>query len=78
MENTGDFWLCPALKVQLFDQEGSFTGEYEGTKNRLFPGTSAKYKVEFPGLENTRYKALVVADCGKNRMFGATFNLELE
>ena len=76
IENTGSMWLRPTLKIQLYDLTGKFIGIYEGSNKRLFPETSAKFVVDLPDLEKQTYKALVVADCGEDKIFAASYNLE--
>ncbi len=76
MTNTADRWVRAKLKVQLFDSDGKFIKTYEGSQKSLYPGTSAEYTVDFPDTQDKKYKALVIADCGDDKVFGATFNLE--
>lgn len=78
IENIGERWLRPLLWAELYNQEGSFMGRFEGECLRIYPGTSARYRVDLSEVPKGAYKALVVADCGGDDLFGATYTFKLE
>ncbi len=77
LENGGERWLRPSLWVELYDEKGAFVGRFEGGAQRLYPGTSARFRAELVGVQDAEYRALVVADCGGDDVFGANVNLHL-
>jgi hypothetical protein len=78
LENTGERWLKALLWTELFDKKGAYIGRFEGDKQRTFPGTSARYRIDLSQVPEGRYEALVVADCGGEDLFGATLTLEFK
>jgi hypothetical protein len=73
LENIGERWLRPLVWAELYDGDGEFKGRFEAGKLRIFPGTSVRYKVDLTGIPGGEYKAVVVADCGADDVFGATY-----
>ncbi len=77
LENSGERWLRPSVWVELYDAKGTYVGKFDGGAQRLYPGTSARFKSDLVGVQDAEYKALVVADCGGDDVFGANINLVL-
>ncbi|MDD5712578.1 MAG: hypothetical protein PHY31_07470 [Smithellaceae bacterium] len=78
VENTGDAWARPLLWAEIFDHEGNYVGKFEGQRLRVYPGTSVRYRLNLSDLPDGEYKAMIVADCGGDSVFGATFTLKQE
>lgn len=78
VENVGQWWLRPMLWVELYDNAGRYLGRFEGGTKRLYPGTSVRYQVDLSDAPQGEYKALLVADCGGDDVFGANYTLKLE
>ena len=78
VKNVGQLSLTPTLWTELYDQEGSYVGKYDGGRLRTFPGTSARFKIDLSTLAHGTYKAMVVGDCGGDDIFGARYTLKLE
>ncbi len=78
IENIGERWLRPFLWAELYDEEGTYIGRFEGGRLRIYPGTSVRFKVDLSEVPKGIYKALVVADCGGDDVFGATYTLRFE
>jgi hypothetical protein len=78
VENIGERWLRSLLWVELFNEEGNFIGRFEGRKLRIYPGTSVRYRVNLSEVPRGEYKTLVVADCGGDNLFGATYTSKFE
>lgn len=80
----GTYWSVimvepvPALYVDLTDPSGRPLGRYEGGKLRIFPGCSVRYAVDLGPLKPGKYNALVIADCGEDKVFGARYVLEVK
>lgn len=75
--NTGELWLSPRIWTELFDAAGKSLGRFEGTKARIYPGCSARYKITLPGVPSGSYSALVVADNGDDHVFGTQVPLTI-
>lgn len=78
IENIGERWLNPFLWTELYDEKGSYIGRFEDKRQRIFPGTSVRYKVDLSQVAQGKYKALVVAEAGDDDVFGATYTLKFE
>jgi hypothetical protein len=78
VENTGQRWLRPLLWLELYDETGAYIGKFEGGTKRIYPDTSVRYKIDLTNVPNDNYKALMVADCGEDYIFGANYTLKLE
>ncbi len=78
VENTGVYMLRAYLSVELYDEKGVLAGKYTGDAYRLYPGTSKKFKTDISAAApGKKYKALVIADCGNNSVFGVNLNITL-
>jgi hypothetical protein len=76
--NSGQCWLRPLVWAELYDDNGEFIGRFDGGKLRIYPATSVRYTIDLTEVPSGRYKAVVVADCGADDVFGATYLLILE
>jgi hypothetical protein len=78
VENVGERWLRPVLWTELYGKDGSYRGRLEGGVLRVYPGTSARFTFDVTHIARGDYKALVIADCGADDVFGATYPLRFE
>jgi hypothetical protein len=78
IENTGERWLRPFVWVEVYDTEGKFINKFEGKKLRTFPGTSIRQRIDVSELPGGSFRALVVADCGDDDMFGIQYTLKID
>lgn len=78
MENIGERWLRPFLWAELYNEEGISKGKFPGGKSRIYPGTSVRFRIDFSQVPTGTYKALIVADCGGDDLFGATYTLKFQ
>lgn len=76
IKNTGERWLIPEVDVDLYGPNGPM-GRYTGGKLRIFPGCSVRYTVDLGSLKPGKYQALVIADAGEEKVFGARYLLEV-
>ncbi len=76
--NTGERWLRPALRVELYNIQGAQAGSYEGGMLRIYPGTSVRYRVDLSDVPPGTYKALVVLDSGGDDVYGANYTLRFK
>jgi hypothetical protein len=78
LKNTGQRLLRPSLWVELYSTNGRKMGRIEGRKMRTFPNTSIRQQVDLSSVSQGKYKALVVADCGGDDVYGITYTLRKE
>lgn len=78
MENIGQRWLRPFLWAEVYNEKGMSTGKFEGRKSRIYPGTSVRFRIDLSQVPKGKYKALVVADCGGDTLFGATYTFRFK
>jgi len=78
IENSGERWLRPFLWAELYDEKGGYIGRFEGGRLRIYPGTSARCVIDLSQVDEGKYHVLVVADCGGDDLFGATYTLKFE
>jgi hypothetical protein len=78
VENTGDVMVQPVVWVELYDEMGTILARYEGTRNRMYPGTSVPQYTDVSGLGPGIYEALIVVDTGGDYIFGAQYTVELK
>jgi len=78
IENIGQSWLKSSLWAELYDKNGRYIGKFDGGRKHLYPGTSVRYKVDLTDTPEGTYKALVVADCGGDNVWGANYNFKFE
>ncbi len=78
IENDGERILRPKLLTELYDGSGNKIGTYEAEAHRIYPGTSIRQRVDLSEVPVGTYKALVIADCGGDDLFGAQYTLKIE
>jgi hypothetical protein len=76
VENTGERWLRPFSRLELYNQKGELVGKIEGEHLRTYPGTSVRFKFDVSHIAEGRYKALVVLDNKDSSVFGAQYTLD--
>lgn len=67
-----DFWS------ELYTLDGEYYGKYTGQKLAVFPGSSIRFRVDFPDVAKGEYLALVVLDCGNDNVYGVNYNIVIE
>ncbi|MBN2655984.1 MAG: hypothetical protein JXR86_02915 [Spirochaetales bacterium] len=77
IENPGEVWLTPQLYVELYNDAGEFVRRFEGEKARLFPSTSVNRTIDISDVEEGTYRALLIADCGDDLLFGGKYTLKV-
>jgi hypothetical protein len=76
IENTGQRLVRPKTWIELYSPEGKSFGSFEGSQSRVYPAASSRIRFDLKGLQDGNYKALVVADCGDEALFGANYTLK--
>jgi hypothetical protein len=77
LENSGERFIRPTVYVELFDEFGLSRGRYEGSRFRMYPGTSVRQTFDLSSVPPGTYKALVVVDAGGDEAFAAQYTLTL-
>jgi hypothetical protein len=62
----------------MYDNDGTLIGNYAGQSIRTYPGTSIKQRIDLTEVPVGTYKALVVADCGDEDLFGIQYTITIE
>lgn len=75
--NDGDRWIAPAVWMELYNGSGTRLSRFDGGQVRLYPGTSTGVGFSLGSLEPGRYLALLIADGGTVRIFGARYTLDI-
>jgi hypothetical protein len=63
--------LRPQVFTELFTGDGASYGRFTGEKFRLYPTTSRRFSIDVTRAPAGTYKAVVIADCGENDLFGS-------
>ena len=77
IQNIGELSVNPDLWIELFNFDGESKGTYHAIKTRILPGCSIESKIDLSLLELGSYKALLVADCGDEDLFGVNYTLDI-
>ena len=77
--NLGTKWIKPTVWLDIYNQQGTFIGKFEGDGARVYPNTSATLNVDISRLKTGKYKGLFVVDGGSNSDILATdINLTIQ
>jgi hypothetical protein len=77
LENTGERWLQAQVWLELHDASGHLTGKFAGQRLRTFPATSVRNRIDLSVVPPGKYVALLVADAGRNDLFGTQLDLDV-
>lgn len=77
IENAGERFIRPTVYVELFDEAGLSRGRYDGSRFRMYPGTSVRQTFDLSSVPPGTYKALLVVDAGGDEAFAAQYTLKL-
>ena len=77
LENLGERWLRTEVWLELHDSQGRFAGRFAAPRRRTFPGTSVHNRISLASAPAGKYLGLLVADGGRNDLFGMQIELEL-
>jgi len=77
LENTGERWMRTDVWLELHDANGRFFGRFAAPRRRTFPGTSVRNRIELTGAPAGKYVGLLVADGGRNDLYGMQIELDL-
>ena len=75
LTNEGGRWLNGELSLEVYSQDGDYVAALTGQRFRIYQGTSVRKAFSLAGFKAGTYKALLVADCGGDDLFGGNYNL---
>ncbi len=75
--NTGTVMIRPNVYMRVFDSDGNEYGPFDGTRFRMYPGTSVRQNIKLDNLSAGEYQALLVVDAGEEAVFGGQFQINL-
>lgn len=78
LENIGVNMVQSEVWLELYDETGNRVQLFEKEKSRVFPGTSIRATYDLSNIVNGLYRALVIADCGGDNIFGAQYQLKID
>jgi hypothetical protein len=70
LKNTGSLWLNAEIKIDIFDEYAKFIGSFVSEKNRIYPELNRRIQIPLTNLTYSNYYAVIIADCGNNKIFG--------
>ncbi|HOK71181.1 MAG TPA: hypothetical protein PLM83_06975 [Bacillota bacterium] len=73
LENSGERWIRPEIRVEVYDMSGALVGKYSGDRLRLYPGTSVASRIALGILPRGRYKAVLIIDDGGSNVWAAQY-----
>jgi hypothetical protein len=77
LANTGERWLRTDVWLELHDSRGRVVGRFAAPRRRTFPGTSVRNRIKLSSAPAGKYLGLLVADGGRNDLFGMQIELDL-
>jgi hypothetical protein len=77
LANIGERWLRTDVWLELHDPAGHIVGRFAAPRRRSFPGTSVRNRFELSSAPAGKYLGLLVADGGRNDLFGMQIELDL-
>ena len=78
IENKGDRWLKPDIRVELYDERGTYVGRFSGGHTRIYPSCGVRVPIALENLKQGKYNALVVVDNGDQYAWGAQYLLDIK
>jgi hypothetical protein len=75
--NTGERSLNPQISLDLNGAQDGAAKKVTGSRQRLYPGSSARFQLDVSAMPAGTYRALVTADAGGDDVFGSQFELTI-
>jgi len=70
LQNTGTVLINAVIRIDIFDTNTELVGRYTFTENRVYPELERRFRFPIEALGRGNYYAIIVVDCGNNRIFG--------
>jgi hypothetical protein len=78
IENTGERYLNPSGRVELYDSSGHQAGRFSLDSTRIYPGCSVRQMVPLTGVGVGAYNAVVIIDNGDDYVWGAQYQFDIK
>jgi hypothetical protein len=78
IENTGERLVRPHVWAEIYNLDSVYIGKFQSGVLRIYPGTSVRHKINLSEVPKGIYRALVIADCGGDYVFGTNYTLKLK
>ncbi len=75
VENSGSRLAESHVFVDLFNADGENVGRFDGSRARIYPGTSFRHSVPIGDQPEGQYEALLVIETGDETSYGAQYTL---
>jgi len=70
LHNTGTVLINAVIRIDIFDANTELVSRYTFTENRVYPELERRFRFQIQSLNRGNYYAIIVVDCGDNRIFG--------
>jgi len=70
IHNTGTLLIDAVFRVDIFDTRTELVARYTFERNRVYPELERRFSFPIQHLMRGNYYAVIVVDCGENRIFG--------
>ena len=70
VNNIGEKSVFTNIYAQVYTDKGKYVGRFDGNRRKTLPGCSINTYIQFPHLEEGRYRMQIIADGGGNDVFG--------
>lgn len=77
LENPTAFLASAEVWLELYDDQGEVVREVQADTLRIYPTLSRRRTFELGALEERAYQAVVIADAGREAVFGVRYDLDL-
>ncbi len=77
IDNPTRFLASTEVRLELYDLQGNLVREVQGGTLRIYPGMRRRHTFALGTLEEPAYQAVVIADAGRDAVFGVRYDLEL-
>ncbi|MEZ4631234.1 MAG: hypothetical protein R2880_11080, partial [Deinococcales bacterium] len=79
LEHRGSQGTGISLTLELYDSQGNLiTSIIQDTARYIYPQSSQYIYFDLGNLSSGNYDAILIADAGKDNIFGVRYNLEVE
>ena len=77
LENTGNRLVKATVWIEIYDNKGVSLGRFDAGNSRIFPTCSSRFRADLSQLPQGKYTALLIADIGNDKVFGARYKLKI-
>ena len=78
LKNTGTLWFDATIKIDIFDENAQLINANISEGHRIYPALERQYHISMPILPPANYYAIIVVDCGSDRVFGHQISFSVQ